>query len=87
MSSFPWVKFTAMTTGLVGLGYGIMKVAVPTEEELYNRMAPDLRKNVDAIRAARLAQENAAAKQADLQTTVTDPDAQKPIWAEPPKKA
>ncbi|KAF7972635.1 hypothetical protein HWV62_1476 [Athelia sp. TMB] len=49
-------------------------------------MAPDLRKNVDAIRAARLAQENAVAQQKQAQTATADPDAQKPIWAEPTKK-
>jgi len=84
MQSFPWVKFTAMTTGFMGIGWALMKVVTPSEEDLYNRMAPDLQKNVDSIRAARIAKENAMAQvKAKMQA---DPAEQKPIWAEPPKK-
>ncbi|KAI0374698.1 hypothetical protein BV20DRAFT_1048734 [Pilatotrama ljubarskyi] len=43
-------------------------------------MSPDLRRKVDANRAARLARENATQKQAMAQ--LNDPDAQKPIWAD-----
>ena len=64
------------------------------------RMAPDLRKKVDAARAARLAREQATQRQADAQQVcprfqiaktsadvpqLNDPDAQKPIWAESPR--
>jgi len=80
MSTFPWLRFTALTVGLMGTGYVLMKVTVPTEEQLYNRMAPDLQRKVDALRASRVAQENAVKTQAQL----TDLDADKPIWADRP---
>ncbi|KAJ8475402.1 hypothetical protein ONZ51_g6568 [Trametes cubensis] len=53
---------------------------VPTPEETYAAMAPDLRRKVDANRAARLARENATKQQETAQ--LNDPDAQKPIWAD-----
>jgi len=83
MSSFPWLRFSAMTVGLVGGGYLLMKAVVPTEEQLYNRMAPDLQRKVDAMRASRLARENATKTQVDAQ--LRDPDSEKPVWAEPPR--
>jgi len=51
-------------------------VTVPTEEQLYNRMSPDLQRNVDALRASRLARESAIKKQMDAQ--LTDLDSAKP---------
>ncbi|KAF9050641.1 hypothetical protein BDZ89DRAFT_586299 [Hymenopellis radicata] len=80
---FPWVKMTLTSIGLIGLGYGLMKTTVPTEEELYSRMAPDLQRRVDARRAARLAMEKEAMQQGKAQThdEEQDPDSQKPVWA------
>jgi len=80
--SFPWAKMMATTIGLVGGGWLLMKATVPTEEELYNKMAPDLQRKVDANRAARLARENSTKTQ--VQAQLNDPDATKPVWAEPP---
>ncbi|KAJ3883754.1 hypothetical protein F5051DRAFT_457354 [Lentinula edodes] len=68
-----------------GFGYLLMKATVPTEEELYNRMAPDIRKKVDAARALRLAREAEMKQQVAVQappTTLVDPDTIKPIWAD-----
>ncbi|KAK7466946.1 hypothetical protein VKT23_004010 [Stygiomarasmius scandens] len=85
---FPWVRFTGLAAGLMGFGYLLMKATVPTEEELYNRMAPDIRKKVDAARELRLAREAEMKKQeqAQLPKNDTDPDTLKPIWANPPQK-
>ncbi|KAJ3554782.1 hypothetical protein NM688_g2925 [Phlebia brevispora] len=47
------------------------------------RMAPDLQRKVDANRAARLARESATRRQETAQ--LNDPDAQRPVWADPPK--
>jgi len=71
----------------MGVGYLMMKATVPTEEQLYNEMAPDLRKKVDAARAARLAREAVAERRDEAQKSTTDlgPDATKPIWAERPQ--
>jgi len=79
---FPWLKVTISTIGLMGTGWLLMKATVPTEEELYNRMAPDLQRKVDASRAARLARENFTKPQTTTQ--LNDPDNAKPVWADPP---
>ncbi|KAF9500365.1 hypothetical protein BDN71DRAFT_1440392 [Pleurotus eryngii] len=81
MASFPLARFTVAAAGLMGFGYILMRATVPTEDQLYNEMAPDIRRKVDASRAARLAREQAAARQADVQLSNPDPDAAKPIWA------
>jgi len=87
MSSFPWVRFTGFSLALMGIGYTIMKVTTPTEEQLYNEMAPDLRRKVDATRAARLAREVEMKKQADAQTMPdSNREATGPIWANPSSK-
>ncbi|KIY64137.1 hypothetical protein CYLTODRAFT_425496 [Cylindrobasidium torrendii FP15055 ss-10] len=84
---FPWGKVIFTFAGCIGLGYALMKTTVPTEEELYNRMAPDIQRKVDAARALRLAQLNQTQKQVDAQRAPEgDPDAQKPIWAEMQKR-
>jgi hypothetical protein len=74
-----WLKMTATTIGLMGLGYGLMRVVTPTPEQTYQAMSPDLRKKVDANRAARLAQEQAVDRQLLAQD---DADADKPLWAD-----
>ncbi|EAU88044.2 hypothetical protein CC1G_10817 [Coprinopsis cinerea okayama7 len=85
MSSFPWVRFTGMTAVFMGVGYILMKVTTPTEEQLYNQMAPDLRRKVDAAREARLAREAEMKKQVNAQISNDEnPEAAKPIWASRP---
>ncbi|KIM49440.1 hypothetical protein M413DRAFT_108311 [Hebeloma cylindrosporum] len=71
MSSFPWVRFTVFSSALMGLGYVLMKATTPTEEQLYNEMAPDLQRKVDKARAARLAREAAMKRQGDAQNIDT----------------
>ncbi|KAG0705043.1 hypothetical protein DFH29DRAFT_908542 [Suillus ampliporus] len=78
--SFPWFRMTLLGGGLMGLGYLMMRATVPTPEQTYAAMSPDLRRKVDANRAARLAQEQTMKRQMDAQS---DPDAAKPIWANP----
>ncbi|KZS98969.1 hypothetical protein SISNIDRAFT_6166 [Sistotremastrum niveocremeum HHB9708] len=75
----PWGKISLATFGLIGTGWLLMKVVVPTPEQTYNSLAPDLKRQADAIRAARLARENASNPQ--LQSQLTNPDADKPVWA------
>ncbi|KAG2158445.1 uncharacterized protein EDB93DRAFT_670052 [Suillus bovinus] len=77
--SFPWFRMTLLGGGLMGLGYLLMSATVPTPEQTYAAMAPDLRRKVDANRAARALQEQTIKRQVDAQS---DPDAGKPIWAE-----
>jgi len=87
---FPWFKFSIIATGLMGAGYALMKATVPTEEQTYNALAPDLRRKVDANRAARLARENATEQQVTAQAQANqseDPDKAKPIWADTRRSA
>ncbi|KIK59707.1 hypothetical protein GYMLUDRAFT_44142 [Collybiopsis luxurians FD-317 M1] len=85
MSQFPWVRFTGAAITLTGLGYTLMKATVPNEE-LYNRMSPDIRKKVDAARTLRETREAEMKQQVVAQTLSTDkdvnPDSIKPIWAD-----
>ncbi|KAI0797818.1 hypothetical protein C8Q75DRAFT_739783 [Abortiporus biennis] len=77
---FPWFALTLSTIGIMGTGYFLMKVTVPTPEETYQAMSPDLRRKVDANRAARLAREQATQQQQETQ--LNDPESSKPVWAD-----
>jgi len=80
MARISWTRFSVAASGLIGFGYLLMKATVPTEEQTYNAMAPDLRRKVDASRAARLAREEAARLPVN-EALNTDPDTAKPRWA------
>lgn len=75
MAQVPWGKFSLLTAALVGFGWVLMRSTVPTEEQTYNAFAPDLKRRVDARRAA-----NADEKKSKL-VTLQDPDPKKPNWA------
>ncbi|KAF9246477.1 hypothetical protein BU15DRAFT_22038, partial [Melanogaster broomeanus] len=67
--SFPWFRVTLAAGGLMGMGYLIMRATVPTPEQTYAALAPDLKRKVDANRAARLAQEQLMKQQIDAQAS------------------
>jgi len=77
---FPFAKISLYTLGIMTFGYGLMRATVPTPEQTYEALAPDLKRQVDANRAARLARENMTSQQ--LQAQLNDPDAQKPVWSD-----
>jgi hypothetical protein len=81
--SFPWFRLTLVAGGLTGMGYLLMRATVPTPEQTYAAMAPDLRRKVDANRTARMAEERILKQQTEAQAR--DPEAVKPIWADPQK--
>ncbi|KAA1471275.1 hypothetical protein DENSPDRAFT_837236 [Dentipellis sp. KUC8613] len=78
----PWLQLTTVSAGIMMLGYALLKTTVPTPEETYNAMSPDLRRKVDANRAARLALEQGIQRQEQAQQA--DPDTAKPVWADQP---
>ncbi|OCH95590.1 hypothetical protein OBBRIDRAFT_883849 [Obba rivulosa] len=86
MSAFPWGRFFLASCGLVGFGYVLMRTTVPSEQEFYNSLSPDLKRKADQIRAAREAVENTKRQ---LEHQVNNPDPQAPIWVErqPPKSS
>ncbi|KAF9519943.1 hypothetical protein BS47DRAFT_1336677 [Hydnum rufescens UP504] len=73
-----WGRFGLLTVLLIGVGYSTMKFTSPSEKELYDSLAPDLKKKVDAQRAAR---QNV---QSDKEM-MGNPDEAKPIWKEKSK--
>lgn len=77
---FPWGRFALAATGLIGVGYILMRTTVPTPEQTYAAMSPDLRRQVDANRNARIAREEATKRQLNAQ--LDDLDATKPVWAD-----
>jgi len=79
--SFPWFRLTLVAGGLMGIGYLAMRATVPTPEQTYAAMAPDLRRKVDANRATRMAQERVLKEQIEAQER-RDPEVVKPIWAD-----
>ncbi|KDQ12306.1 hypothetical protein BOTBODRAFT_34593 [Botryobasidium botryosum FD-172 SS1] len=78
MNQVPWGKFALMSAGIVGVGYATMKATVPNEQQMYDALAPDHKRRVDAIRAQ--------AQQAEARKRVmaSDPDVDKPRWADAP---
>ncbi|KAH7103827.1 hypothetical protein BKA62DRAFT_694788 [Auriculariales sp. MPI-PUGE-AT-0066] len=81
-SGVPWGKFAAVMGACVGVGYVLMRTTVPTDDELYRRMAPDIRRKVDAARAQRLRDEAAARGEVPPEAAnLQQPDPQKPNWA------
>ncbi|KAJ7273540.1 hypothetical protein B0H12DRAFT_497181 [Mycena haematopus] len=87
--AFPIMRFTALTGGLLGVGFLLLQATVAAtsknEEEAYNRLTPFERQRVDAARAQRMAQE------AEIREKVfakpINPDDYKPVWIDgPPKK-
>ncbi|KAH9977225.1 hypothetical protein BGW80DRAFT_1288043 [Lactifluus volemus] len=78
----PWFQLSVVSAGIMGLGYVLLRATVPTPEETYNAMAPDLRRKVDENRRAREAFEESMKRQKNTQL---DPESAKPIWADQPK--
>jgi len=79
----PWLQLTFVSAGIMGLGYTLLRVVVPSPEETYNAMAPDLKRKVDENRRARLTLEEGMKQQQNAQL---DPESAKPVWADPPKQ-
>ncbi|BEI96174.1 hypothetical protein CcaverHIS631_0111230 [Cutaneotrichosporon cavernicola] len=78
-----WGRWLGVTTILMGVGYTLLKVATPTEEEFYNSLSPDLKRKVDEVRAQRAALENSKTVQAKLEAASDDG---KVIWGDELKK-
>ncbi|KAI9434017.1 hypothetical protein H4582DRAFT_1819272 [Lactarius indigo] len=78
----PWLQLTIVSAGIMGVGYTLLRVVVPSPEETYNAMAPDLKRKVDENRRARLALEEGMKQQQNAQ--VGSP--QNPVWADPRKQ-
>jgi len=76
---YPWGRVLVLSAGVIGIGWVLMKAVVPSEEQMYNSLSPDLKRQADAVRAARRQNSNNAASETRQQLTNPDPD--KPNWA------
>ncbi|KAI0253930.1 hypothetical protein BJV78DRAFT_1122478 [Lactifluus subvellereus] len=72
-----WLPYTPThvllygTFKVMGLGYVLLRATVPTPEETYDAMAPDLRRKVDENRRARQAFEEGMKQQQNAQVCFT----------------
>jgi len=76
MSQAAWGRASLVSLGVCAVGYALLKLTTPSDQELYDSLAPDLRRQVDARRAAR---ENAGRVNVAL---TANPDVSKPVWAD-----
>ncbi|KAJ7694188.1 hypothetical protein B0H17DRAFT_1058111 [Mycena rosella] len=84
--AFPVVRFTALTTALVGLGYLLLKTTAANaanEEALYQKLSPGDRKRVDEARALRVTQEAEIRRKVFAKEPLNPDDYKpKPAWAD-----
>ncbi|PWN22455.1 hypothetical protein BCV69DRAFT_311259 [Microstroma glucosiphilum] len=91
MSGGNYVRGLIGFVGVMGAGYGIMKWTTPTDEEFYNKLSPELKKQVDSHRQA-AARKAAFAEQLEASSFSWIPflptkkakqsaDADAPVWA------
>ncbi|KAF9164892.1 hypothetical protein DFQ27_006127 [Actinomortierella ambigua] len=45
-----WAKAIAVGFGIVGGAYAMMVTTVPTEEELYQKLSPELKRKYEAVK-------------------------------------
>ncbi|PWZ01482.1 hypothetical protein BCV70DRAFT_74735 [Testicularia cyperi] len=78
MAGSPWPR--AITGGfvIIAVGYAIMKATTPTDQQFYDSLSPDLKRQVDNQRLA--AQRKAA--YAEQLKRARDQDDSGPVWAE-----
>ncbi|KAL8277279.1 hypothetical protein RQP46_010348 [Phenoliferia psychrophenolica] len=67
-----------LLTGVItAIGYGIMSLTTPSEQQFYDRLAPDLKAKVDRSRAA---QAEAKARADQLAAINNSAEEGKPVW-------
>ncbi|KAK0551895.1 hypothetical protein OC846_002437 [Tilletia horrida] len=74
----PWGRLAVSTAGIIGVGYLVMKVTTPTEQQFYDSLSPDLKRQVDYHRAAA---KRKAALQEQLERAKSGEADSAPIWA------
>nr|CDI55360.1 conserved hypothetical protein [Melanopsichium pennsylvanicum 4] len=78
MSGSPWPRAIIGGIITIGIGYAIMKATTPTDQQFYDALSPDLKRQVDAQRLA--AQRKAA--YAEQLKRAKEQDDTAPVWAE-----
>ncbi|KAF8952505.1 hypothetical protein CPC16_001699 [Podila verticillata] len=72
MGNYP--KAFAVGFGIVGVGYALMLTTVPTEEQLYEKLSPELKKQYHQVKADQARKE---AFSDVLRRAAADPE---PMW-------
>ncbi|WVR06435.1 hypothetical protein IAU60_003466 [Kwoniella sp. DSM 27419] len=49
MSAGAWIRWVTISTAIIGGGVAMMRATVPTEEEFYNKLSPELKREMDRI--------------------------------------
>ncbi|WVF68930.1 hypothetical protein IAT40_003704 [Kwoniella sp. CBS 6097] len=49
MSAGAWIRWVTISVASIGGGIALMRATVPTEEEFYNKLSPELKKEMDKI--------------------------------------
>ncbi|WWC62665.1 uncharacterized protein I303_105262 [Kwoniella dejecticola CBS 10117] len=49
MSAGAWIRWALISTSIIGGGVLMMRATVPTEEEFYNKLSPELKREMDKI--------------------------------------
>ncbi|GAA5908407.1 hypothetical protein JCM5296_005923 [Sporobolomyces johnsonii] len=86
----PIGKAIGLTVAITAVGYGIMALTTPTEQEFYDRLSPDLKKKVDEQRRLSAGYRDQLAKESQqrLETITASAKNDAPVWADDmdPKK-
>ncbi|KAJ9478819.1 Assembly factor CBP4 [Pseudozyma hubeiensis] len=78
MSGSVWPRAIFGGAVTIAIGYAIMKATTPTDQQFYDALSPDLKRQVDAQRLA--AQRKAA--YAEQLKRAKEQDDTAPVWAE-----
>ncbi|KZT54567.1 hypothetical protein CALCODRAFT_499620 [Calocera cornea HHB12733] len=81
MSNIAWGRLLFWSTAIIGTGYVCLKTTVPTTDQLYSQLSPDLKRKADEIRIAR--QKNELQRQIEQ---ASQNGSTGPVWASPPGK-
>ncbi|WWC88462.1 uncharacterized protein L201_003373 [Kwoniella dendrophila CBS 6074] len=49
MSAGAWIRWAIISTTIIGGGVAVMRATVPSEEEFYNKLSPELKREMDKI--------------------------------------
>ncbi|WRT67850.1 uncharacterized protein IL334_004824 [Kwoniella shivajii] len=49
MSAGAWIRWITVSSAIIGGGVLMMRATVPSEEEFYNKLSPELKKEMDKI--------------------------------------
>ncbi|BGO96040.1 hypothetical protein NBRC10512_002458 [Rhodotorula toruloides] len=74
-----------LLTGVItAIGYSIMALTTPTDQEMYDRLSPDLKRKVDEARRMQAGAQNELARESKSRLDAIRAQAQNdsPVWAD-----